>query len=98
MKTKTTLISLVFILCALSSFAQPFVQWQKSLGGTAEDDGACIQQTADGGYIVVGTGYSANGDVTGHHNTSATSDCWLVKLDNTGNISWQKSLGGNSWD
>ncbi len=98
MKTKTTLILLVIILCALRSSAQPFIQWQKSLGGDAEDDGACIQQTSDGGYIVVGTSYSTNGDVTGHHSTNSASDCWLVKLDNTGSIQWQKSLGGTSGD
>jgi len=24
--------------------------------------------------------------------------CWIVKLDNLGNLLWQKSLGGSEWD
>ncbi|MBX2960383.1 MAG: T9SS type A sorting domain-containing protein [Flavobacteriales bacterium] len=65
--------------------------WQKSLGGSGEDFGSSIQQTADGGYIVEGYSSSTDGDVTGNH---GLYDSWVVKLDNVGTISWQKSLGG----
>src|SRR5687768_125643 len=34
------------------------MEWQKSLGGTYVEIGAFIQQTADGGYIAVGSSAS----------------------------------------
>ena len=75
------------------------IQWQKSLGGTFWDVANSIKQTTDGGYIVAGYSYSIDGDVSGHHGTAAANpDYWVVKIDNSGNIQWQKSLGGNSSD
>jgi hypothetical protein len=69
--------------------------WQKSLGGSGEDYAHSIKQTTDGGYIVAGQSGSNDGDVTGNH---GEHDYWIVKLDSTGNITWQKSLGGSSYD
>jgi hypothetical protein len=74
------------------------IEWQKSLGGTYNDDASSIQQTTDGGYIVAGVSSSNDGDVTGHHGTSNYEDYWVVKLNSTGIIAWQKSLGGTSSD
>jgi hypothetical protein len=69
--------------------------WQKCLGGINQEDAHSVQQTADGGYIVVGSTWSNDGDVSGNH---GYSDYWLVKLDGSGNIDWQKCLGGSSRD
>ena len=74
------------------------IQWQKSYGGTNDDIAQSILQTSDGGYIVAGTSESNDGDVTGHHGNDSTGDYWVVKLDNTGTIQWQKSLGGTVGD
>lgn len=74
------------------------IQWQKSLGGSRDDQANSIQQTNDGGFIVAGSSGSSDGDVTGHHGDSTTSDYWIVKLTSVGNIEWQKSLGGNRDD
>ncbi|MDD4248563.1 MAG: PKD domain-containing protein, partial [Methanosarcina sp.] len=71
------------------------IVWQKSLGGSDDEYAESIQQTSDGGYIVAGESNSNDGDVTGNH---GESDYWVVKLDTTGNIVWQKSLGGSDWD
>jgi len=75
------------------------IQWQKSLGGRGDDEGKFIRPTFDGGYIVVGGSNSNDGDVTGHHGDSTTYDMWAVKLNDTGGIEWEKSLGGagNEW-
>ncbi len=67
--------------------------WQKCLGGTDVDWAYSIQLTTDGGYIVAGLSQSNNGDVTGNH---GEGDMWVVKLDNLGNIQWQKCLGGST--
>jgi Secretion system C-terminal sorting domain len=72
------------------------IQWQKSLGGTFNENGTSIQKTRDGGYIVSGYSNSNDIDVTGHHGSTANPDYWLVKLNDTGAIQWQKSLGGTN--
>jgi len=71
------------------------MQWQKCLGGTGWEDALDIQQTAEGGYIVAGRSGTPNGDVTVNH---GSLDFWVVKLSNTGQIEWQKSLGGSFLD
>lgn len=75
--------------------------WQRCLGGTANaggtghDSGESIDQTFDGGFIVAGWTESFDGDITDNH---GGSDCWVVKLDESGNTAWQKCYGGSSWD
>ena len=57
------------------------VQWQKTYGRGADEIGASIQQTTDGGYIVAGWSDSFFG-------------LWVLKLDANGNIQWQKTYEG----
>ncbi|MGZ3751180.1 MAG: T9SS type A sorting domain-containing protein [Bacteroidia bacterium] len=71
------------------------IQWTKCFGGTSLDSGSSIQQTSDGGYILVGSTMSNNGDVSGNH---GNYDAWLVKLNNAGTLQWQKCLGGTAED
>ena len=87
---KKILLVLTLILCKVGLLAQPNIQWQKSLGGSSQDEGYSVKQTFDGGYIVVGSSNSNNGDVTGNN---GTSDYWVAKLNSSGIIQWQKSLG-----
>jgi hypothetical protein len=54
------------------------IQWQKCFGGTNDDYGVAFQ-LADGTYIVGGTTYSNNGDISGNHNTTS-ADGFLTKL------------------
>ena len=54
-----------------------------------------IIQTQDLGYLVAGSSYSNDGDVTGNH---GGTDYWLVKLNSSGNFQWQKSYGGSNND
>jgi hypothetical protein len=71
------------------------IQWQKCLGGSDDDQANSIQQTTDGGYIVAGATMSTDGDVSGNN---GSADFWVVKLDSSGNIQWQKCLGGSDMD
>jgi hypothetical protein len=73
----------------LTSFG--IIEWQKCLGGSTNDAGNYIQQTADGGYILTGYTYSNDDDVSGNH---SGGDAWVVKLTSLGIIQWQKCLGG----
>jgi hypothetical protein len=93
---KNLLLTSTLFLTTLFLTAQaPTIEWQKSLGGSGSDVGRSIQQTTDGGYIVVGHSNSTNGDVTVNY---GFRDYWVVKLDSTGVITWQKSLGGSGDD
>ncbi len=70
------------------------IQWQKSYGGSHEETGTYIQQTNDGGYILVGYSSSNNGNVSDNHSQSPEIDTWVVKINSSGTIQWQKCLGG----
>ncbi len=87
----TTLLSLsVFLL-----IAQPSIEWQKTFGGSGDEQAYSIQQTNDGGYIIAGWSSSIDGDLSGN---AGASDYWIVKLNNDNTIEWQKTLGGSNFD
>jgi hypothetical protein len=71
------------------------LQWQKALGGSSNESGSEISQTADGGYIIAGGTNSNDGNVSGNH---GGNDAWVVKLSNSGAVEWQKTLGGTNDD
>lgn len=90
MKTITTFFGVFFII--ITCFSQPVIQWEKSFGGSGNDGLSSFQHTSDEGYIVVGYSNSNDGDVTGNH---GGFDVWIVKINATGVIEWQKSIGGS---
>ena len=71
------------------------IQWQKCFGGSGDDEFNSIVQTSDGGFAATGWTYSNDGEVSGNH---GSPDVWVVKLDDTGAIQWQKCLGGELSD
>ena len=71
------------------------IAWQKMIGGSKSEYAQSIDITPDGGYIVAGYTQSSDGDLTLNH---GNVDYWVVKIDGTGNIQWQKSLGGSGDD
>jgi hypothetical protein len=74
------------------------MQWQKCYGGTKSDNAFKIIQVSDGGYVIVGSSVSNDGDVTLHYGSDSFNDLWIIKLDNSGNLLWQKTYGGYSED
>ncbi len=72
--------------------------WQKLLGGTDEDRLFGAQQTADGGYIIVGYSNSSNSGTLTGITGNGFYDAWIIKLDANGNTTWQKLFGGNNQD
>jgi len=88
----TCVISLIIIIC---NGQTPTIEWQVSLGGSLSDHAYSIEQTNDNGYIIAGVSHSVDGDISDNH---GGYDCWIVKLDQFGEIQWCKSFGGNSTD
>lgn len=75
-------------------YAQPPIDWQKTLGGNNNDFCKKIIQTSDQGYLVFGSSLS---NISGNKtvNSFGSYDIWLVKLNSVGAISWQKTFGGS---
>jgi hypothetical protein len=91
MRNFTVILSL-FLTSILSAQTAPSIQWQKSMGGSNVDMFHFVEQTSDGGYIISGSTFSNNGDLTGNF---GSRDAWILKLSFNGSIELQKSLGGS---
>ena len=63
--------------------------FQKTIGGTANDFAWSIAPTDDGNYLVTGETYSFG---------AGGSDVYLAKIDTGGNILWNKTYGGATFD
>src|SRR6266542_1111579 len=70
------------------------IQWDKTIGGSDNDNLKSIIQTSDGGYALIGESFS-NISFEKTENSRGKSDFWLVKLDKAGNIQWDKTIGGS---
>ncbi len=64
-------------------------QWTWTLGGTNDDYGHCIVETADGGYAIAGLTRSFG---------AGADDILLSKFDDSWTYEWSKSLGGGNWE
>lgn len=71
------------------------IEWKKNYGGSDGDFASAIQQTKDGGYIVAANSSSSDSGVLG---SKGKFDYWILKLDKTGELEWQKKYGGSEDD
>lgn len=71
------------------------IEFQRSFGGSNYDIASDILLTNDGGYIIAGSTQSTDGDVTGNH---GSVDGWVLKLNSSYEIEWQKCYGGSNRD
>ena len=63
--TKNTLFFIFLLFAFLTvGFGQPAIEWERSYGGSGDDNAEAIQQTIEGGYIIAGTTRSSDGDIT----------------------------------
>ena len=91
MKKPTIILVLITVVISMNqAFAQPpDTLWTKTFGGSDDDYGYSVQQTGDGGYILVGftCSYGAGG-----------LEVYLIKTDAGGNQLWTRTFGGSYHD
>ena len=73
------------------------ISWQKSIGGSLEDNSTKAFQTIDQGFIIYG---NSNSPISGNKTQPSQGhvDMWIVKLNADGKVQWDKTLGGSDYD
>lgn len=91
--------ALIFMLGVLGygSFGQTQynTSWIKTYGGSHEEFPVSFIEVPGNGYLVYGISESSDGDVSQNY---GESDAWVIKLDNEGELEWEKNYGGSSFD
>jgi hypothetical protein len=79
----TTLTILAALMLPLSVRAE--ITFERTYGGTEDDGGQSVVQTADGGYYVVGYTFSTG---------SGGADVFVIATDQRGEERWTQTFGG----
>jgi len=74
----------------------PEIDWIKTFGGSGEDNAVSVVEASDGGYVILGSTKSNDGDVS--NKTTNDSDYWILKLNPEGEKLWNKVYGGSADD
>ncbi len=61
--------------------------WMQTYGGDGDDRGYSIHENFDGGLIIQGITHSLN---------NGSSDYWLLRTDQYGNLVWDQTYGGDN--
>lgn len=80
---------------AIKITAQGDLVWENSFGGTGIDKAWDISNTNDNAYVITGSTFSADIDIS---KNNGESDVWLVKIDDNGELLWEKTYGGSGFD
>ncbi|WP_460922092.1 PKD domain-containing protein [Pontibacter brevis] len=72
-------------------------QWDKTFGGSDIDHLRSLKQTADEGYILGGYSKSNKGGEKSE-DSKGSYDYWVIKLDGSGSMQWDRTIGGSSFE
>lgn len=72
------------------------VEFTETFGGTKNEEARSIILTQDGGYAIIGSTSSNDGDVT--DKTDESFDLWVLKFNANDELEWNKTFGGSSND
>lgn len=88
------ILFILLILSGINSIGQLQIDWQQSYGGSEDDISQAMLKLQDG-YLVIGSTYSTDGQVSYNH---GNWDIWIIRIDSLGNTLWEKTLGGSDVD
>ncbi len=91
------LSSILLVLLSINCFSQPIIDWQKVYGGNSNEFPYKIIKTSDSGYLIGGFSRS-DSSFDKSENSRGDQDYWLLKIDSTGIVQWDKTYGGSGTD
>jgi len=65
-------------------------EWNRTFGGSREDEAYSVTQTADGGYVL--TGYTCS------NGAGLLENVWIIKTNANGHEQWSRTAGENGED
>lgn len=69
------------------------IEWQKTMGGLGSDEPVSVIRTSDNGYLIGAISDSPSSNFK-QQNDFGANDFWIIKLDEKGDITWEKTIGG----
>jgi hypothetical protein len=72
--------------------ADGVMEWNRTYGGTGDDEAYALVTAPDGGYAIAGSTNSFGAGGSGIF-AEAHTEVWLVKTDASGNMQWNKTYG-----
>jgi hypothetical protein len=82
-----------FWVIKISSSGQ--LVWEKSFGGNQIDEARAIVKSNDGNYVIAGDTRSSDNDISSNN---GAADLWLIKISTNGELIWERTIGGSSFD
>jgi hypothetical protein len=95
---KTNILLFCLLLATFQVYTQaPNKVWDKTIGGSGNEQAYSIIQTSDGGFVLAGHSPSPiSGDKS--EASRGLSDYWIVKLNSAGQKVWDRTFGGSNND
>lgn len=69
--------------------------WDKTIGGSGVENFMDFVLHANGNIILYGISFSNISGEKSQNSFNNSSDLWIVKIDNSGNVLWDKTYGGD---
>lgn len=74
------------------------IEWERTYGGSYKDQLESLSLTRDNGYIIGGYSNSPTSEIKSENPVGTGGDYWILKLDEKGNVEWQRTIGGDGDD
>jgi len=78
-----------FDICLIKTDQSGRLEWEQTFGSLDTDQGACVVEAPDGGYVVAGRTFSP---------ATGGFDVLLAKTGADGRKEWERTFGGKGWD
>ena len=94
-------ILLFAVFCTKVNAQAPVWEWAQGIGGSDSESEPAVASDKDGNVFLSGNFFSTTltfGSTTLTNDSAGIPDMFLVKMDNSSNVLWATSAGGNDQD